>query len=86
MDSFRPSAKSETASSQEAYVEELLKSSKGISGIEASPNKGIKGEAERKTNRMVAPPQNKSAEEKAKEATRANAAAKSAPNRRALLR
>ncbi|GHP03026.1 hypothetical protein PPROV_000178100 [Pycnococcus provasolii] len=72
MDSFRPSAKSETASSQEAYVEELLKSSKGISGIEASPNKGIKGEAERKTNRMVAPPQNKSEEEKAKEAKEAS--------------
>merc|ERR1719253_1783171 len=72
MDSFRPSAKPETASSQEAYVEELLKSSKGISGIEASPNKGIKGEAERKTNRMVAPPQNKSEEEKAKEAKEAS--------------
>ena len=51
MDSFRPSAKPETASSQEAYVEELLKSSKGISGIEASPNKGIKGEVERKKRR-----------------------------------
>lgn len=76
----RARAAGKTASNQSAYVEELLAKSKSISGVDASPNANISGETERKTNRMVAPPQNLSREEKAKlEAKEAKGAPSTGP-------